>query len=64
MSVDLRTRVDAQQIPVEGGCFFRETLPALLDAHQALIAPGAGLAGSVYPAGAGSRAGRSAHPDR
>ncbi|MCZ6783842.1 MAG: phytanoyl-CoA dioxygenase family protein, partial [Proteobacteria bacterium] len=41
MSVDLRTRVDSQQAPVEAGPFFRETLPALLDAHQELIAPGA-----------------------
>jgi hypothetical protein len=41
MSVDLRTRVDTEQIPVEAGLFFRETLPARLDAHQALIAPGA-----------------------
>jgi hypothetical protein len=41
MSVDLRTRVDSEQVPVEAGRFFRETLPALLDAHQPLIAPGA-----------------------
>jgi hypothetical protein len=41
MSVDLRTRVDAEQTPVEAGRFFRETLPAQLDAHQAGIAPGA-----------------------
>ncbi|NRA08771.1 MAG: phytanoyl-CoA dioxygenase family protein [Myxococcales bacterium] len=41
MSVDLRTRVDTEQVPVEAGPFFRETLPALLDAHRALIAPGA-----------------------
>jgi hypothetical protein len=41
MSVDLRTRVDTEQIPVEAGLFFRETLPTRLDAHQALIAPGA-----------------------
>jgi hypothetical protein len=41
MSVDLRTRVDSQQSPVEAGRFFRETLPPLLDAHQHLIAPGA-----------------------
>jgi hypothetical protein len=41
MSVDLRTRVDAEQAPVEAGRFFRETLPARLDAHRALIAPGA-----------------------
>jgi hypothetical protein len=40
-SVDLRTRVDSEQAPVEAGRFFRETLPALLDAHQTLIAPGA-----------------------
>jgi hypothetical protein len=41
MSVDLRTRVDADLAPVEAGTFFRETLPPLLDAHQAGIAPGA-----------------------
>jgi len=41
MSVDLRTRVDSEQAPVEAGSFFRETFPALLDAHHALIAPGA-----------------------
>ena len=41
MSVDLRTRVDSEQVPVEVGPFFRETLPPLLDAHQARIAPGA-----------------------
>ncbi len=41
MSVDLRTRVDSEQVPVEAGPFFRETLPPLLDAHQAQIAPGA-----------------------
>jgi len=41
MSVDLRTRVDSEQAPVEAGPFFRETLPALLDARRALIAPGA-----------------------
>jgi hypothetical protein len=41
MSVDLRTRVDSEQAPVEAGRFFREILPARLDAHQAEIAPGA-----------------------
>ncbi|MGE4609325.1 MAG: phytanoyl-CoA dioxygenase family protein [Myxococcota bacterium] len=41
MSVDLRTRVDSDQPPVEPGVFFRETLPPLLDSNQALIAPGA-----------------------
>jgi len=41
MSVDLRTRVDSQQVPVEAGAFFRETLAPLLEAHQAGIAPGA-----------------------
>jgi hypothetical protein len=41
MSVDLRTRADSEQVPVEAGPFFRETLPPLLDAHQAQIAPGA-----------------------
>jgi hypothetical protein len=42
MSVDLRTRVDSEQRPVEARRFFAETLPALLDSNQALIAPGAG----------------------
>jgi len=41
MSVDLRTRVDSEQRPVDGGRFFRESLPPLLDAHHAQIAPGA-----------------------
>ena len=41
MSVDLRTQVDAEKPPVEVGVFFGETLPALLDNHQALIEPGA-----------------------
>jgi ectoine hydroxylase-related dioxygenase (phytanoyl-CoA dioxygenase family) len=41
MSVDLRTRVDTEQAPVEANRFFRETLPPLLDAHHDLIAPGA-----------------------
>lgn len=40
MSVDLRTRVDSEQVPVEAGRFFREALPGLLDAHQAAIEPG------------------------
>jgi hypothetical protein len=41
MSVDLRTRVDAEPAPVAAGTFFAEVLPPLLDAHQADIAPGA-----------------------
>jgi hypothetical protein len=41
MSVDLRTRVDSDQRPIEADRFFRETLPPLLDAHQPFIAPGA-----------------------
>ncbi len=41
MSIDLRTRVDSEQVPVEAGRFFGETLPPLLDAHQSQIAPGA-----------------------
>lgn len=41
MSVDLRTRVDSDQAPVEATLFFRETLPACLDSNQALVAPGA-----------------------
>lgn len=41
MSVDLRTRVDAEQAPVEAAALFRETLPARLDAHRDGIAPGA-----------------------
>jgi len=40
MSVDLRTRVDSEQAPVAAATFFRETLPALFDAHQAAIGPG------------------------
>ena len=41
MSVDLRTRSDAEQTSVDVGPFFRETLPALLDVHHAVFAPGA-----------------------
>jgi hypothetical protein len=41
MSVDLRTRVDAEQALVQAGAFFRDALPPLFDAHQAEIAPGA-----------------------
>ena len=41
MTVDLRTRVDSQQAPVEALGFFEETLPPLLDAHRTEIAPGA-----------------------
>ena len=41
MSVDLRSRVDTEQAPVEAGLFFGETLPPLLDAHQDRIAPAA-----------------------
>jgi len=41
MTVDLRTRLDSEQRPVEAGPFFRDTLPSLLDAHHAQIAPGA-----------------------
>jgi hypothetical protein len=41
MSVDLRTRVDSEQHPVEADRFFRDTLPPLLDAHQDSIEPGA-----------------------
>ncbi len=41
MSVDLRTRVDSEQAAVDASRFFRETLPALFDAHHSLIAPGA-----------------------
>lgn len=41
MSVDLRTRVDSEQAPVEAGVFFREVLPLRLAEHRALIAPGA-----------------------
>jgi hypothetical protein len=33
--------VDSEQTPVHADRFFRETLPPLLDAHQALLAPGA-----------------------
>ncbi len=41
MSVDLRTRLDAEQAPIHAGQFFRERLPDLFDAAQAEIAPGA-----------------------
>jgi len=41
MSVDLRTRVDSEQVPVDAGLFFRELLPLRLAEHRALIAPGA-----------------------
>ena len=42
MSVDLRTRLDAEQAPIQADLFFRETLPGLLDANHGLLAPGAG----------------------
>jgi len=41
MSVDRRTRLDSNQQGVDAAAFFRETLPPLLDEHQAHIAPGA-----------------------
>jgi len=41
VSVDLRTRLDAEQAPIHAGQFFRERLPDLFDAAQAEIAPGA-----------------------
>lgn len=41
MSVDMRTRSDAEQAPVEAGSFFREILPGLLDANHTLLVPGA-----------------------
>jgi hypothetical protein len=41
MSVDLRIRADGEQAPVEAARFFGEELPGRLDAHHALIAPGA-----------------------
>ena len=41
MSVDLRSRVDSEQRPVEAERFFRETLPPLLEAAHGHIAPGA-----------------------
>jgi len=47
MSVDLRTRTDSAQLPVEAGAFFRETLPDRLDAHRALYRPGAEALGLV-----------------
>lgn len=45
MSVDLRSRVDAEQAPVEAARLFRDVLPPRLDAHQADIAPGAAARG-------------------
>lgn len=41
MSVDYRTRVDSEPQPIDVGGFFRDTLPARLDAYQAMIAPAA-----------------------
>jgi hypothetical protein len=41
MTVDLRTRVDAEQAPVEAARFFGEVLPDRLDAHREEIEPGA-----------------------
>ncbi len=41
MSVDLRTRVDTEQAPVDPGTFFGQTLPDRLDARRDRIAPGA-----------------------
>ena len=41
MSVDLRTRSDTDQAPVDAGSFFRETLPGMLDANRTVLAPGA-----------------------
>jgi hypothetical protein len=41
MSVDKRSRVDTEQVSVETSSFFGETLPSLLDAHRAQIAPAA-----------------------
>ena len=41
MSVDLRTRLDTEQAPVEAGPFFRDILPGLLDANHTLLVPGA-----------------------
>jgi len=41
MSVDVRTRLDSEQVPVDPQLFFGEILPAHLDAHQTLIEPGA-----------------------
>src|SRR5438876_6382696 len=43
MSVDLRTRTDGPQPPVDPGDFFGRELPELLDAHAAAIRPGARL---------------------
>lgn len=47
MSVDLRTRVDSDQLPVEAATFFHDTLPDFLDDAQSLIAP----AGARLPLG-------------
>jgi len=41
MSVDLRTRADSEQVPVDASRFFRETLPAGLEVHRGEITPGA-----------------------
>jgi ectoine hydroxylase-related dioxygenase (phytanoyl-CoA dioxygenase family) len=41
MSIDLRTRVDSDQVSIEAAPFFRDALPDLLDDTHALIAPAA-----------------------
>jgi hypothetical protein len=40
VSVDLRTRVDSEQAPVDAGVFFRETLPGALEENRGLVAAG------------------------
>ena len=45
MSVDLRTRTDAEQAPVDASTLFGEILPDRFDAEQAGIAPGAAALG-------------------
>jgi hypothetical protein len=41
MTVDLRSRSDTDQTPIDVPTFFRETLPARFDAHRTILAPGA-----------------------
>ena len=41
MSIDLRTRVDTDQPPIEASIFFNQNLPAIMDEHQSLFAPAA-----------------------
>ncbi len=54
MSVDVRTRVDGEQAPVDPARFFERDLPAALDAAAPLLAEAAPRSGS-RPRGRGRR---------